>query len=181
MYERDDRLQTVLTRYETRRADERAQGRREIVDDQGRDQRMRAIGPEAGTLLNTLARSLNAPRILEIGTSFGYSGLWLADAARAADGYVISLEYDAHKSEFAKEQAALAGLSEWIDHRIGDAVEIIETLDGPFDFVFLDLWKHLYLPCFNAFLPKLAPGAIIVADNMGQSGNEGIDGFCRKV
>jgi predicted O-methyltransferase YrrM len=181
MHDLDDRLKTVMARYEARRDQERAGGRREIVDDEGRDQRMRAIGPDAGTLLNVIGRSLRTPRILEIGTSFGYSGLWLADAARATGGHVISIEYDTHKSEYAQQETKAAGLSDWIDHRVGDAVTMVDTLEGPFDLVFLDLWKHLYLPCFEAFLPKLTPGAIIVADNMGQSGNDGIDAYAARV
>jgi predicted O-methyltransferase YrrM len=173
----DPTLQAVLDRFQDRRRTERDQP----ADAQGRDMRMYAIGPEAGMLLNVLARSLKAPRILEIGSSFGYSGLWLAEAARAIGGHVITIEKEAYKSEHAKTEAAAAGLSDWIEHRTGDALEVIGTLDGPFDMVFLDLWKDLYLPCFHAVMPKLRPGAILVADNMVRGGGSSTTAYADAV
>jgi predicted O-methyltransferase YrrM len=62
--------------------------------------------------------------------------------------------------------AEKAGLSEYIDFRVGDAVQMIHHLSVGIDFVLVDLWKDLYLPCLDAFFPKLNPGAIIVADNI---------------
>jgi predicted O-methyltransferase YrrM len=131
-----------------------------------RDQALLAVGPETGRLLNIVVRSLRAPTILEIGTSFGYSGIWLAEAARATQGRVITLELAAHKSAYAREMAAKAGLEQWIDHRVGDALALIDSLPSGIDFVLVDLWKDLYVPCLERFYPKLNPGAIIVADNM---------------
>jgi predicted O-methyltransferase YrrM len=134
--------------------------------DGGLDRRMRAVGPQTGQLLNILARSQNRPTILELGTSFGYSGIWLAEAARASGGRLITMELHEYKSAFAQEMAARAGLSEQIDFRVGDAVQMIQDLNADIDFVLVDLWKDLYLPCLEAFCPKLNPGAIIVADNI---------------
>jgi predicted O-methyltransferase YrrM len=183
MNEIDDRFYSVLAGYEQRRQREHmlTGPDRALVDDDGHDQRMRAIGPEAGQLLSLLAQSLKTPRILELGTSFGYSGLWLAHGARASDGRVVSIELDAHKSNYAREQAQAAGLSDWIEHRIGDAVAMIADLKGEFDMVFVDLWKDLYLPCLEAFAPKLAPGAIIVADNMIRPGSDGIRAYAKRI
>jgi predicted O-methyltransferase YrrM len=59
-----------------------------------------------------------------------------------------------------------AGLAEFVDFKVGDAVEMIGELSGGIDFVLVDLWKDLYVPCLEAFYPKLNPGAIIVSDNM---------------
>ncbi len=182
MMEMDSRLQSVFDLYQRRRDEERARGHgAPMVDEEGREQRMLAIGSQAGTLLNILARSLQAPRILELGTSFGYSGLWLADGARASGGHVVSIEVAEHKSRYARERAQEAGLSEWIDHRIGDAVGMIAELEGPFDLVFVDLWKDLYLPCLEAFAPKLAPGAIVIADNMIRPGSDGIKAYADRI
>lgn len=181
MFDPDPRLRDVLSRLEARRAAERASGLRKIVDEDGLDQKMRAIGPDAGRFLNLLARSLSAPRILELGTSFGYSGLWLADAARATGGHVTSIEFDAHKSRFAQMQADGAGLAAHITYLTGDALDLIPAMAGPFDMVFLDLWKDLYRPCLDAVRPLLSPGALIVADNMGQKANAGIDAYAARL
>ncbi|WP_454691582.1 O-methyltransferase [Achromobacter aloeverae] len=142
---------------------------------------MRAIGPETGQLMNILVKSLEAPIILELGTSFGYSGIWLAEAARATGGRLITMELHAYKSEYAQDMARRAGLAEAIDFRIGDAVQMIGQLSGKVDFVFVDLWKDLYVPCLEAFYPKLNPGAIVVADNMIRPGNEDVRAYGRAI
>jgi len=116
--------------------------------------------------MNILARESKAKVILEIGTSYGYSAVWLADAARATAGRVITLDLQAEKQKYARSQLERAGLAEYVDFRSGDALESIAKLETSIDFVLLDLWKDLYIPCFDLFYPKLNPGAIIVADNM---------------
>lgn len=130
------------------------------------DSRLLAIGPETGQLVNILARNLSAPVILELGTSYGYSGIWLAEAARAAGGRLITVEKSAEKSAEARRMAELAGLAEHVEFVVGDATEVIGTLPHRFDFVLVDLWNHLYEPCLRAFAPRLNPGAIVVADNI---------------
>lgn len=179
----DDKLSAVFDLYHARMREERSQPRMEPPGgrDGGHDQRMRAIGPETGQLLNILARSLDKPTILELGTSFGYSGLWLAEAARAAGGRLITMELHEYKSVYAREMAERAGLSEWIDYRVGDAVAMIGELANNVDFVFVDLWKDLYVPCLEAFYPRLNPGAIIVADNMIRPGTEDVKRYGRAV
>ena len=131
-----------------------------------RDQLLLAVGPETGRLLNILARSLAKPNILELGTSYGYSGIWLAEAARARGGRVTTMELADYKSKHAREMSAKAGLAEYVDFKVGDAVKLIGELPLRFDFVLVDLWKDMYVPCLEAFYPKLNPGAIVVADNM---------------
>lgn len=176
-------LTAVLEHYEARIREERASPREEAPGgrDGGLDQRMRAVGPETGQLLNILASSLKAPTILELGTSFGYSGIWLADAARATGGRLITMELHAYKSAYAKEMSTKAGLAEYVDFQVGDAVKMIEALSVGIDFVLVDLWKDLYVPCLEAFYPKLNPGAIIVADNMIRPGSEDVLRYGREV
>lgn len=179
----DEKISAVLDRYHARMHEERAGPRTEAPGgrDGGQDQRMRAIGPETGQILNILARSLEKPTILELGTSFGYSGIWLADAARASGGRLITMELHEYKSAYAKKMAEQAGLAGWIDFRIGDAVQMIRELSGKVDFVFVDLWKDLYVPCLDAFYPYLNEGAIVVADNMIRPRTEDVKRYGRAI
>ncbi|HYL03513.1 MAG TPA: class I SAM-dependent methyltransferase [Steroidobacteraceae bacterium] len=131
-----------------------------------RDEMLLPVGRATGTLLNLLAREAGARRILEFGSSYGYSTTWLAEAARAVEGRVISLELHAAKTDYARAQLARAGLAKFVEFRIGDARASLATLGGPFDLVLIDLWKDLYVPVFELLHPKLAAGAIVVADNM---------------
>jgi len=130
------------------------------------DEMLLPVGPATGTLLNLLAREAGARRILEVGSSFGYSTVWLAEAARAVHGKVISLELKREKTEYATAQLARAGLADFVEFRVGDALESLAALAGPFDLALIDLWKNLYVPVFELLHPKLAPGALVVADNM---------------
>ena len=179
----DEKILAVLNTYHDRINKERTQPKQEVPGgrDGGNDQRMRAVGPATGQLLNLLAKSLHAPHILEIGTSFGYSGTWLAEAARASGGRVTTMEMHPYKSEYAKSMHEKAGLAEYVDYQVGDAVELIKQLSTDVDFILLDLWKDMYVPCLEAFYPKLNPGAIIVADNMIRPGNEAVKAYGREV
>jgi len=160
----DEKITTVLDAYHELIREEHAKPREAPVGEQ--DRRLRAVGPSTGQLINIIARSLKAPIILELGTSFGYSGIWLAEAARASGGRLITMELHDYKSAFAREMAEKAGLADYIDFMVGDAVQMIEDLKTGVDFVLVDLWKDLYLPCLKALRPKLNDGAILVADNI---------------
>jgi predicted O-methyltransferase YrrM len=126
------------------------------------------VGHAAGVLLNLLIQEGDARRILEVGSSYGYSTQWLAAGAREVNGKVTSLELQAPKVEYARARLARAALADYVEFRIADALDSLRALTGPFDFVLVDLWKDLYVPVFELLYPKLAPGAIIVADNMLQ-------------
>src|SRR5689334_4410672 len=130
------------------------------------DDLLLSVGREAGTLLYLLASGAQSKRILELGTSYGYSTVWLAAAARATGGKVQSLELRDFKIEHARQALTRAGLSTRVEFHAGDCLESLKALPGPFDFVLLDVWKDLYLPCFELVHPKLAPGGVICADNM---------------
>jgi predicted O-methyltransferase YrrM len=77
--------------------------------------------------------------------------------------------------------ATKAGLADVVDFKVGDAVKMIAELSFGFDFVLVDLWKELYVPCLEAFYPKLNPGAIIVADNMIRPGGENVARYAKAV
>ncbi|WP_404288669.1 O-methyltransferase [Microvirga sp. RSM25] len=179
----DDKITAVLDAYHELIREERS-GARETPPggrDGGQDRRMRAVGPETGQLINIIARGLQAPNILELGTSFGYSGIWLAEAARASGGRLTTMELHDYKSAYAQEMAIKAGLAESIDFKVGDAVQMIDELPFGLDFVLVDLWKDLYVPCLEAFYPKLNPGAIIVADNMLRPGGEDVKRYGKAI
>jgi predicted O-methyltransferase YrrM len=164
----DSKVEAVKKEYQERADREvaigarlQARNSRENIDDL-----LLPIGPATGTLVSTLIQEMKARAILEVGTSYGYSTVWLAEAARATDGIVTTLELHPRKVEYARAQIAKAGLAEFVDFKVGDALETLRELPGPFDFVLLDLWKDLYIPSFDLIHPKLADGALIVADNM---------------
>lgn len=166
----DPRFAAVLDEYHLRIEDQTRRLAGAPFND-GRE-RFMPVGPETGQLLAVLARSFKAPRILELGTSFGYSTLWLAAAARTAGGRVTTLELYEEKAAFAREMLEKAGLDDVVDFRVGDALDILRDLAGPWDFVLVDHWKDLYLPSYELLKPRLAPGAILVADNMLRDGQE---------
>ncbi|KFE71410.1 O-methyltransferase [Hyalangium minutum] len=180
----DEKVTAVLDAYHERiRAEDQLM--REAPQKGGfeglRDQVLLSVGPDTGKLINILARSLKAPHILELGTSYGYSGIWLAEAARATGGRVTTMELQDYKAAYARGMAEKAGLAGSIDFKVGDAVQMINELPFKLDFVLVDLWKDLYVPCLEAFYPKLNPGAIIVADNMLRPGGEEVQRYGRAV
>ena len=161
-------VEAVLAEYEAR--SEREWKLLRALSPEERDRRIDefliSVGRATGTLLNLLIREAKAQTILEVGTSYGYSTVWLAAAARQTGGKVITLEIHAGKQQYARAALAKAGLADSVDFRLGDALETIAALDGPLDFVLLDLWKNLYIPCFDLIYPKLNRGAFVAADNM---------------
>jgi predicted O-methyltransferase YrrM len=164
----DQAIETVLAELDERARREwqgGPQGASQMTVDV-RDRMLLSIGRDAGVLVNMLAKSAGCRRILEIGTSYGYSTIWLAEAARASGGKVISLDVADYKQAHAAEVLERAGLRNHVEFHTGDALQIIPQLEGGFDFVLVDLWKDLYVPALDLFFPKLAPGATIVADNM---------------
>ena len=164
----DKKIQAVLDQYHKRIEDEEVL--QESLPHVERMKRLNefllSVGEETAIFLNTMAKSAKAKVILEIGTSYGYSTVWLAEAARANGGIVITLENDAEKADFAKQKIAQAGLSDFVDFKVGDALTTITQITEGVDFVLVDLWKELYVPCFDLFFPKLNKKAWVLADNM---------------
>lgn len=164
----DNAIETVLREYDQRAEAEmkRMQSLPPAEMMQHIDEFLLPVGPATGQLMNILIKQAKPKSILEIGTSHGYSTIWLAEAARATGSKVITLDVHAGKQEYARNALSQAGLASFVEFKLGDARESIATLPGPIDFVLLDLWKDLYIPCFERFYPKLGSGAVVVADNM---------------
>lgn len=105
-------------------------------------------------------------RALEIGTSTGHSGIWIAWALSKTGGKLITIEINERRHREALENFEAAGLSEYIDARLGDAHEIVPALQGPFDFVFSDADKDWYKNYLDAVLPKLEIGGCYTTHNV---------------
>ena len=120
---------------------------------------------DTAELVSILAQSACAKRALEIGTSNGYSTIWLAASIGPSGGRVISIERSREKQTMARENPAKAGLLEYLDLRLGDATGVIRTLPGPFDFVFFDADRSSAPDQLDLLLPKLSSRALVLADN----------------
>src|SRR5262245_42184099 len=162
----DQAVEKVLREFEARSAKEMDVMDRLSTSNVDVDELLLAVGPATGQLINLLAKEAEAKTILEVGSSYGYSTVWLAEAARDNRGKVISLEIHPGKQEHARASIKKAGLDGTVDFRLGDATESLKKMKEKVDFVLLDLWKNLYIPCFDLLYPKLKRGALIVADNM---------------
>jgi predicted O-methyltransferase YrrM len=163
----DPKVAAVFARYLAREAADNARFR-ELgpAAFKIRDEFLLPVGPEVGAVLHALILARRPQRILELGTSYGYSTLFLADAARAVGARVVTMELADYKQTHARAQLSDAGLAEVVEFRCGDAVEMVRTDPGEFDFALLDIWKELYVPCFEALYPKLSEEGVICADNM---------------
>jgi predicted O-methyltransferase YrrM len=126
-----------------------------------------AVGPEFGRLLYTLVRSSGAKTVVEFGTSFGVSTIYLASAIRDnGEGKVITTEFEPEKVERAKKNLAAAGLEQWVEFRIGDVREVLKLdLPSQIDLLFLDGAKALYLDVLKLVEPHLRSGSLIASDN----------------
>jgi len=127
------------------------------------------VGLLEGQFLGALVRSLQAKRILELGTFTGYSSISMA-LALPPDGRVITCDVNAETTEVARRYAEEAGVVERIEYRTGPALETIAELDGEFDLIFIDADKPNYLNYYEATLPKLAVRGVMILDNTLWSG-----------
>jgi caffeoyl-CoA O-methyltransferase len=121
-------------------------------------------GPVVGRLLEFLVFALQARSVLEIGTYAGYSALSMAEGL-PPDGRIVTLELDEARAEVARRWVTASPHAEKIEIVLGPALESIERLPGPFDFVFIDADKDGYPDYYEAVLPKLSPRGMIAADN----------------
>jgi caffeoyl-CoA O-methyltransferase len=126
-------------------------------------------GPVVGRLLEFLVAALEARSVLEIGTFSGYSALAMAEGL-PADGRIVTLEIDERHAEVARRAIAASPHAERIEVIVGPALDSLEGLPGPFDFVFIDADKVGYFDYYEAVLPKLSPRGLIAVDNTLWSG-----------
>ena len=130
-----------------------------------------------------LCRANNARRIVEAGTSYGVSTLYLAAAVRdnvratGGEGLVVGTEYEPNKARAARMYFEQAGLSRFIDLREGDLRETLKQINGPVDFLLVDIWISMARPALELVTPHLRAGAIVVCDNTERHRDEYADYF----
>ena len=136
-----------------------------------RSDKLVALDRDKAGFCYQVCRAINARRIVEIGTSYGVSTLYLAAAVRdnlragGGEGIVIGTEYEPGKAKAAREHFAEAGLGRYIDLREGDLRETLKEIDAPVDFVLVDIWISMARPALELVAPRLRAGAIVVCDN----------------
>ncbi len=135
--------------------------------------RFRNVEPETAELLGVLIRAIGAQRILELGTSNGYSTIWLADAAQATAGQVLSVEINDSRTRLARANLAAAGLGELVELRTEDAAATLaSSADGAWEFVFLDAERPAYPGYLPDLVRTLAPGGMLAVDNVRSHAHE---------
>lgn len=126
------------------------------------------IPRKTGILINTFIKMMNIQSVLEIGTSNGYSGLWITKALKETGGHLTTIEFYKKRQSIAIENFKKCGVSDIVTPIQGSACDVIRNLDKDkmFDFVFIDANKREYVEYFNLIKPHLTPKALIVADNI---------------
>jgi predicted O-methyltransferase YrrM len=124
------------------------------------------VSPEQGRYLYSLAVAAKARHIVEFGASFGIGTLYLAAAAKHTSGHVITTEIEPDKCSATQGNLAQAGLESFATVLEGDALHTLKDVDPNIDMLFLDGWKDLYIDVLELVRPKLAPGAMVIGDNV---------------
>jgi predicted O-methyltransferase YrrM len=138
--------------------------------------RWRNVEPETAELLGVLVRATKAQRVLEIGTSNGYSTIWLADAAEATGGEVLTVELDPARTALARAHLARAGLQDRVELRTEDAAQTLRGLpDHAFELTFLDAERPHYAGYWPDLVRTLAPGGLLAVDNVISHADELVD------
>lgn len=138
------------------------------------------ISRASANFLNMLIKISSAKNIVEIGTSNGYSGVWLAKAVKETGGHLTTIEYWEKRIVLAKENFKKCSVDDLITIKQGDACEVLESIDFDIDFVFLDANKSEYVKYFEIIDKKLKKGGIITADNI-TSHPEKVATFVEKI
>jgi predicted O-methyltransferase YrrM len=150
---------------------------RSFLDNHRHEWRDMNVGETDGKVLHDLIIENNYTKALEIGTSTGHSGIWIAWALSKTGGKLVTVEVNERRHKEALANFEEAGLSKYIDARLGDAHELVPNLPGPFDFVFCDADKGWYKNYFIAVLPKLEVGGRFTAHNVRGGRMRGIREF----
>ena len=135
------------------------------MEERAQDERFPIVGPLVGGLLAVLAQAIRARWIFEMGSGFGYSGLWLASGL-PENGRIILTDPSGVRAKQAKDFFCRAGQDQKLEFRIGDGVDLLRRTTTSFDLIFIDIEKARYPLAFHAALPKLKAGGLLIADNV---------------
>ena len=138
------------------------------------------VNPDEGAYLRNLAERVHAKEALEIGTSNGYSSIWIGMGLRKEGGHLLTLEIDEGRAKLAQGNFRAAALDSVITLKLGDALKEVPKLRGPYDFVFIDAGKQDYVRYLDMVIPIVRPGGVIVAHNVTDLKEELTD-FIRAV
>jgi predicted O-methyltransferase YrrM len=136
------------------------------MESQALQETIPVVTPPVGNFLAFMVSTSQASRILEIGTAIGYSTLWLAQGFAGRKGHITTIDLNVDRARRAIEYFKRAGIEEQVEVLFGDARKIVPTLEGEFDFVFVDAAKGEYLDYLDLVLPRIATGGILVVDNV---------------
>ncbi len=140
------------------------------VEVQCREERIPMLGPEKAEFVANCIEKARPSLIVECGTAIGYSGLWILRVLKTiGSGRLITVEIDSKRAEQARSNFEQAGVADLVDSRIGDAEEVLRSIEveDQVDFLILDNNFDNYFPCFKAIEPKLTDPATVLADNVG--------------
>jgi predicted O-methyltransferase YrrM len=135
------------------------------IEDQAEEKNWPIIGPEKGKVLIDVCREHNPRRVLELGALVGYSSTLIA-ANLEETGKVTSIEISPENADLCRANQIRAGVADRCEVVVGDALEVIPTLEGSFDMLFIDAVKEDYLRYLQLAEPKMVAGAVVVADNV---------------
>jgi predicted O-methyltransferase YrrM len=139
-----------------------------VADDMSQGEWYANVSPTDGRFLRQLTEAVGAKRVVEIGTSSGYSGLWFALALRTTGGHLWTHELDSKRAEMARNNFKKAGVDDLITVIEGDAHKTVSQHNEPIDVLFLDADKPGYVDYLEKLLPLVRPGGLILAHNMRQ-------------
>lgn len=143
-----------------------------VLEDMHENQRrgMMNVPPDDGRMLRILTEAVGAKHVVEIGTSNGYSGIWICSALRKTGGKLITHDIDEGRASLARKNFERAGVSDIVTLVLGDAHETVKKIEEPIDLLFLDADKSGYKDYLDKLLPLVRPGGLIVAHNTSMRG-----------
>jgi caffeoyl-CoA O-methyltransferase len=156
-------------------------GRDELLlalEEEAREEGIPIVGPVVGHLLYLLVRANQGRKVLELGTASGYSAIFLGRACRENGGRLVTLEWDPGMAERAKANLRQAELSPFVEVLVGSALELMESMKGSYDLIFMDLDKEYYQQALSSCRRLLRPAGLLLVDNVGFRGAEP---FNRKI
>jgi predicted O-methyltransferase YrrM len=139
------------------------------IEKYAKERNIPIIGPDCGRLLGLMAKISGAKRIFEMGSAIGYSAIWFARAA-GPGAEIYCTDGDAANAELARKNFERAGVSKSIRFMTGEAVDLIDSTEGSFDIILIDVYKHQYPAALKKSLPRLKSGGLVITDNVLWSG-----------